>query len=98
MKSAGLLVFVAVAAFGQTSSDNAAGDSLKKRIEGINLPSAPKRMVVRVVGSTGAKGICAAIAVIAPPTKNDSMPVIRGTGAEVSGDVLMQVPAPACEK
>ena len=97
MKSAGLLFLVVAAVFGQTSSDNAAGDSLKKRIEGNNLLSAPKPMVVRVVRSAGPKGICAVMGT-ATPTTRDSMPVTRGTGAEIPGDVVMQVPAPACGK
>jgi len=98
MKSAGLLFFVISAASGQTSSDNVAGDSLRKRIEGIKLFRAPKPMVVSVVRNAGANGICAATVVTAGRNTNDSMPVTRGTGAEVPGDIVIQVPAPACEK
>jgi hypothetical protein len=98
MKSAGLLFFVAVAAFGQATADNAAGDSLKKRLEGINLFSAPKPVAVRVVRTAETKGICAAIVVTAPQPTNDSMPVTRGTGVENPGDMVTQVPAPACGK
>jgi hypothetical protein len=98
MKSAGILFLVTSAVFGQTSAENVATDALKKRIEGIKLLSAPKPLVVRVTRNAGATGLCSAGLVTAGAPTSEPMPVTRGTGSEIPGDVVTQVPAPACGK
>jgi len=103
MKSVAVLLFVAGAAFGQTSPDNAAADSLKKRLQGMDLMNPPKpRLVLRMRPAGAVKpGVCAVPLLNATPSANmdAKMAVEPSLNAQAtSRDELAHVPAAACEK
>ena len=86
------------AVFGQSASDNAANDALRKRILGMNLINPPQRIVLAgpLAEPTVAPKVCAIpLLRIIPPATVDKMPVMKPQGKILAGDTV-QVPAPAC--
>jgi hypothetical protein len=102
MKIAGVLFFVASAAFAQSSPDNAAADSLKKRLQSVDLLNPPKPRLIMRMRSGGAvkTGVCAVPLLNATPSgaADSKMAVKPPANAGTIGDELVNVPAPACEK
>jgi hypothetical protein len=92
------------AVFGQSASDNAANDALRKRILGMNLINPPGRIVLAgplsgfLAGPPAPPKVCAIpLLRVIPPVTVDKMPVMKPQGKALAGDTV-QVPAPACDE
>jgi hypothetical protein len=99
MKNVGLMSFMlCAAAFGQTASDNVAGDALKKRMQTLNLfsvnPSAPRQIVL--AGALAPKVCAIPLLSVDPVQTNDRMKIMTPHIEPRRGDTI-QVPAPACK-
>jgi hypothetical protein len=92
-----MLFMLCAAAFGQTASDNVAGDALKKRMQTLNLfsvnPSVPKQIVL--AGAMPPKVCAIPLLRVNPVATNDRMQIMTPHVEPMRGDTV-QVPAPAC--
>jgi hypothetical protein len=96
----GFVLFASTAALAQTTPGNAAGDSIRKRILGLDLLNPPKRLnLPPVVAAAAPPKLCSVPLLNAPRAPiNDKMPVIapRLNPEFVSRAENVQLPAPPC--
>jgi hypothetical protein len=83
--------------FGQSTSDNAAVNALKKRMLSLQLlsPAAPKPIML--AGPVVTPKVCAIpLLRVIPPGAMDKMPVVKPVVNP--RELTVQVPAPACDE
>jgi hypothetical protein len=91
------LFFTGVAVFGQSTSNNAAIDTLKRRLLSMNLlnPAGPKPIML--AGPRTTPKVCAIpLLRVIPPGATARMPVVKPTVHP--RELTVQVPAPACDE
>jgi hypothetical protein len=94
-------LLLGIPAFSQTPSDNAATESLSKRLQSLKLLDTTPRPVKVLAAVTAPARVCSIPLLNAMPTRfNSKMPVMAlpVTPNEASAELKLQVPAPPCDQ
>jgi hypothetical protein len=100
MKMVWLGLMLGSAAFAQSDPNNAAAESLKRRILGMNLLNPPSHFVLPTPApvSAAAPTVCSIPLInVVPPGTADKMQVQSPKMPSIAGDYV-KVPAPPCTK